>query len=187
MSFNPTKFLARMNGTRVTAVSGGATVQNVLRASLRKPGQLSDAGLDAEPRCHLYFAVLAFGDARDISDLITVDGTPAIILSLDIIGANTIARADALLLEDTAQIGGVDVPCHINNVRRSTGVFPDGFLPEDAESLTTHKDLLPDGASVPAPTDPITLTDGRERYVNTVSTDNTGKVLSVTLQAKGAE
>ena len=173
-------------GTRVTAVSGGVTAPLCIRESIVKRGHISDAGLAAQPVTRLLFLVAAFGDPRDIADLITVDAVPTVVTSTELDMFGQITKADVLLLSDSCQFAGISVACQINAVSASAQMFAAGTQQDETETLVTHIECLPKDTQTVNPRDPIIMPDGTRRSVLFVSTDNTGRVFSIHTQKKGA-
>jgi hypothetical protein len=182
---NATKFLSSLPGTRVTAVSGGVTAPLCIREAIRKMGHISDSGLAAQPVTRLLFLTLAFGPARDVADLIRVNGVPAVVTSAEIAMFDQIVRADVLLLSDTCQIAGASVACQINAISRTTELFVTGAQEEETETLTTHVECLAEPDTLPVTRDPIIMPDGTRRSILSFSLDNTGRVLSIRTTKRG--
>jgi hypothetical protein len=185
---NATAIISTHPGKRVTAISEGITAALCLREMVRKAGHVSDSGLAAQPFTRLLFLRAAFGTARDVADMIMIDGVPSVVVSLEQINFDTITRAEVLLLSDAATINGVEVACQINAISNQTTELLSGLLVGQQESLVTHADVLAAAsAAIPVPGDSVRLPDGKLRSVDYVSTDNTGKVLSIILKSKGVD
>ena len=183
---NATTFLSQLPGTRVTAVSGGVTAPLCIREAIIKRGNMSDSGLSAQPVASLLFLTLAFTKPRDVADLITIDSVPAIVTGTELVMFGQIIRAHMLLLSDSCTFDGAPLACQINAISAAAEMFSTGIQQDETETLFTHTDLLPEGSDLPTSRDPIIMPDGSRRNVLFVSTDNTGRVLSIHTTKRGA-
>lgn len=182
---NGTAFLSSLPGTRVTAVSGGVTAPLCIREAIIKRGSMTENGLTANPVTRLLFLSLAFGTARDVSDLVYIDAIPAAITSTELVMFGQVVRADVMLFTDTVQIDGKDVRCSINAMPQTMGVDIGGFTPSDSQSFYTHIDLTPDPTRGLMVGDQVNIS-GHDFSINHVSTSQDGRVLAVTATRKGA-